>query len=269
MRAFDICEQNRLPYVTLTESGGADLPRQSEIFLPGGASFRRLTQLSAQGIPTISLVFGNSTAGGAYTPAMCDYTVFVKDRAKVFLGGPPLVKMATGEESNDEELGGAEMHSRVSGLSDYLAVDELDAIRIGREIIANLNWKKLGPAPAADGGRAAVRGRRPAGPGAGRSEDSCRRPRGDRADRRWLAVSRVQAGLRREPDHGLGVALRLRDRHPGQPAGSAVLGRVAEGGAVHPIGQPPRRAACCSSRTSPATWSASNTNRPASSSTGR
>jgi len=148
MRGFDICMQNRLPYITLTESGGADLPRQSEIFLPGGESFRRLTEMSAQGIPTISLVFGNSTAGGAYTPAMCDYSVFVKDRAKVFLGGPPLVKMATGEESDDEELGGAEMHSRVSGLSDYLAVDELDALRIGREIVANLNWKKLGPRPA-------------------------------------------------------------------------------------------------------------------------
>lgn len=150
MRGFDICEQNRLPHIMLTESGGADLPRQSEIFLPGGASFRNLTRLSALGIPTISLVFGNSTAGGAYTPAMCDYSVFVKDRAKVFLGGPPLVKMATGEESSDEELGGAEMHSRVSGLSDYLAADELDAIRIGREIVANLNWQKLGPAPAAD-----------------------------------------------------------------------------------------------------------------------
>jgi acetyl-CoA carboxylase carboxyltransferase component len=148
LRGFEICKQNRLPYITLTESGGADLPRQSEIFLPGGGSFRRLTQLSAQGIPTISLVFGNSTAGGAYTPAMCDYTVFVKGRAKVFLGGPPLVKMATGEESNDEELGGAEMHSKISGLSDYLAADELDALRIGREIVANLNWKKLGPPPS-------------------------------------------------------------------------------------------------------------------------
>ncbi len=150
MRGFEICMKNRLPQITLTESGGADLPRQSEIFLPGGASFRDLTRLSAMGIPTIALVFGNSTAGGAYTPAMCDYTVFVKKRAKVFLGGPPLVKMATGEESDDEELGGAEMHSKISGLSDYLATDELDAIRIGREIVANLNWKKLGPLPAAN-----------------------------------------------------------------------------------------------------------------------
>ncbi len=150
MRGFEICLHNRLPHIMLTESGGADLPRQSEIFLPGGGSFRNLTRLSAAGIPTISLVFGNSTAGGAYTPAMCDYSVFVKDRAKVFLGGPPLVKMATGEESSDEELGGAEMHSRVSGLSDYLAADELDALRIGREIVANLNWQKRGPAAAAD-----------------------------------------------------------------------------------------------------------------------
>lgn len=150
LRAFDICEENRLPHVTLVESGGADLPRQSEIFIPGGATFRRLTELSAAGIPTIALVFGNSTAGGAYMPAMCDYSVFVKGKAKVFLGGPPLVKMATGEDSTDEELGGAEMHSSVSGLSDYLAVDEPDAIRLGREIVANLNWKKLGPPPNDD-----------------------------------------------------------------------------------------------------------------------
>jgi acetyl-CoA carboxylase carboxyltransferase component len=147
LRAMEICRQNRLPLMFLVESGGADLPKQAEIFVPGGAGFRDMTQLSAARIPTIALVFGNSTAGGAYNPAMCDYSVFVKNRAKVFLGGPPLVKMATGEESTDEELGGAEMHARVSGLADYLAVDELDALRLGRQIVANLNWHKQGPAP--------------------------------------------------------------------------------------------------------------------------
>src|SRR5262249_49976191 len=100
------------------------------------------------GIPTIALVFGNSSAGGAYVPGMCDHAVLVDQRAKVFLGGPPLVKMATGEESDDEELGGADMHSRVSGLSDYFALDELDCIRIGREIVADLNWRKRGPGPS-------------------------------------------------------------------------------------------------------------------------
>ena len=93
----------------------------------------------------MALVFGNSTAGGAYVPGMCDYAVLVDGQAKVFLGGPPLVKMATGEESDDESLGGAEMHSRVSGLSDYFAVDELDAIRLGRDIMTRINWRKQGP----------------------------------------------------------------------------------------------------------------------------
>src|SRR5690606_26111702 len=108
LRAADIAFENRLPFVNLVESGGADLPTQKEIFIPGGRVFRDLTRLSAAGIPTIALVFGNSTAGGAYVPGMSDYTVMVRERAKVFLGGPPLVKMATGEESDDESLGGAE-----------------------------------------------------------------------------------------------------------------------------------------------------------------
>ncbi len=148
LRAMDIARQNRLPFIALVESGGADLPEQADVFIVGGKWFRNLTQLSKAGIPTIALVFGNSTAGGAYVPAMCDYAVMVENRAKVFLGGPPLVKMATGEESTDEELGGAEMHSRISGLSDYFAVDERDAIRIGREIVTHLNWRKLGPGPS-------------------------------------------------------------------------------------------------------------------------
>ena len=147
-RASQIAEENNLPTISLVESGGADLPTQKEIFIPGGKLFRDLTRSSARKQPTIALVSGNSTAGGAYVPGMSDYTVFVRGGAKVFLGGPPLVKMATGEESDDESLGGAEMHARVSGLADYLAEDEHDAIRIGRRIVARLNRR---------GGRADVR----------------------------------------------------------------------------------------------------------------
>jgi acyl-CoA carboxylase subunit beta len=143
-RASQIAEENGLPTVALVESGGADLPTQKEIFIPGGKLFRDITRSSAAKLPTIALVFGNSTAGGAYVPGMSDYTVMVKEQAKVFLGGPPLVKMATGEESDDESLGGAEMHARVSGLADYLAEDERDALRIGRRIVARLNWRKRG-----------------------------------------------------------------------------------------------------------------------------
>jgi acetyl-CoA carboxylase carboxyltransferase component len=147
LRAQEIALRNRLPLINLTESGGADLPRQAEIFVPGGASFKGLTQLSAAGIPTITLVFGSSTAGGAYVPGMSDYTVFVADQARVFLGGPPLVKMAIDEDADEEELGGAEMHARVSGLADFLARDEADALRLGRMIVRRLNWRTLGPGP--------------------------------------------------------------------------------------------------------------------------
>ena len=147
MRASDIAEQNFLPTINLTESGGADLPTQKEIFIPGGRGFRNLTRASARKQPTISVVFGNSTAGGAYVTGMSDYVIMVKEQAKVFLAGPPLVKMATGEESDDESLGGAEMHSRISGSSDFLAIDERDAIRLARRTVARLNWRKAGTVP--------------------------------------------------------------------------------------------------------------------------
>ena len=134
-RLADIAMENGLATILLVESAGADLPVQSKIFVPGGRGFREITRRSKQRIPTIAVVFGSSTAGGAYLPGMSDYVVMVKRQAQVFLAGPPLVKMATGEVVDEESLGGAEMHARVSGLADFLAEDELDGIRLAREII--------------------------------------------------------------------------------------------------------------------------------------
>ena len=147
LRSLQIARENRLPTINLTESAGADLRTQKDIFVRGGRTFHDLTALSKAGIPTLSLVFGSSTAGGAYVPGMSDYAILVRERSKVFLGGPPLVKMATGEEATEEELGGAEMHAKVSGLGDYLAEDERDGIRLARQVIRHLNWQKLGPGP--------------------------------------------------------------------------------------------------------------------------
>ena len=157
-RALEIARVNRMPYIQMTESAGADLRRdpgamedelrrQLTQFAESGRLFHDITELSAKGIPTLNIVFGSSTAGGAYQPGLSDYVVMIKKRSKVFLGGPPLVKMATGEDSADEELGGAEMHASSSGLADYLAEDEPDALRMARNIVAHFNWRKLGPGP--------------------------------------------------------------------------------------------------------------------------
>jgi len=142
-RLGQIAVENRLPEFHLIESAGADLPNQADIFVPGGRGFRHITRRSRDGLVTISLVFGSCTAGGAYIPGMSDYTVMVDQAAYMYLAGPPLVKMATGEEVDDEALGGARMHSRVSGVSDYLATDEADCVRIGREILGQIGL----PAP--------------------------------------------------------------------------------------------------------------------------
>ena len=151
IRLAEISIENRLPTVHLIESAGADLPNQAEIFVPGGAGFRDITRRSKARVPTVSMVFGSCTAGGAYIPGMSDYTVMVKEQAFMFLAGPPLVKMALGEVVDNETLGGAAMHAKVSGVSDYLADDEQDCIRIGREIVDRIGWKKAGPQPAGPG----------------------------------------------------------------------------------------------------------------------
>jgi acetyl-CoA carboxylase carboxyltransferase component len=160
LRGLEIARTNRLPYLQFVESAGGDLRglgagedpeatmrRNLTHFAESGRMFHDITELSAQRVPTISVVFGSSTAGGAYQPGLSDYNIFVRGGAKVFLGGPPLVKVATGEDAVDEELGGAEMHASVSGLADYLADDEHQAIRMARDVVAHLHWRKLGPGP--------------------------------------------------------------------------------------------------------------------------
>ncbi|MCB9557451.1 MAG: acyl-CoA carboxylase subunit beta [Deltaproteobacteria bacterium] len=142
LRAATIASENHLPVVHCIESAGADLPRQVEIFVPGGQAFRQITERSKQRLSTISLVFGSCTAGGAYVPGMSDYTVVVDDAAYMYLAGPPLVKMATGEEVDDETLGGARLHAERSGVADFLAANETECIGIGRQLVARLGQQQ-------------------------------------------------------------------------------------------------------------------------------
>jgi len=148
LRAQEIALENRLPCLYLVDSGGAFLPLQDEVF-PDREHFGRIfynqAQLSSRGIPQIALVMGSSTAGGAYVPAMSDETVIVKGTGTIFLGGPPLVRAATGEEVTAEDLGGAEVHTVESGVADHYALDDEHAIAIGREIVAGLGWRKPVP----------------------------------------------------------------------------------------------------------------------------
>ena len=154
-RALEIARDNRMPYVSFVESAGADLRVETDNgggrkvntthFAESGRFFYELIELSKMRIPTVCVVFGSSTAGGAYQPGLSDYNIVVKGQSKIFLAGPPLVKMATGEESDDESLGGAALHAEVSGLGDYFAEDEMDALRICREVVSHLNWRKAGP----------------------------------------------------------------------------------------------------------------------------
>ncbi len=140
LRCQEIAHDKKLPVVALIESGGANLPYQDEMFIQGGKTFCNQARLSAAGIPQVTVVHGSSTAGGAYMPGLSDYVIMVRDRAKVFLAGPPLLLAATGEVAEDEELGGAEMHTSVSGVAEYLAENDADGIRIAREVVGRLGW---------------------------------------------------------------------------------------------------------------------------------
>ena len=154
LRAQHIALENKLPFVFLVESAGANLLRYKvDGFVLGGAIFRNLARLSAAGVPVVTVVHGSSTAGGAYMPGLSDYVIMVRGRARAFLAGPPLLKAATGEIATEEELGGAEMHTSVSGLGEYMAEDDADGVRLARDVVRRLQWGRH-LAPSALGARA-------------------------------------------------------------------------------------------------------------------
>jgi geranyl-CoA carboxylase beta subunit len=143
LRVQELALENKLPYLQLVESAGANLlGYRVEDFVRGGNLFRNLARMSAAGLPVVTVTHGSSTAGGAYQTGLSDYIVMVRDRTRAFLAGPPLLKAATGEVATEEELGGAVMHTSISGLGDYLAEDDRDALRIAREILARIDWNR-------------------------------------------------------------------------------------------------------------------------------
>jgi geranyl-CoA carboxylase beta subunit len=145
LRIQEIALQQKLPCVSMIESGGANLLYQAEVFIPGGKTFANQCRLSAAGIPQVTVVHGSSTAGGAYMPGLSDYVVMIRKKAKVFLAGPPLLKAATGEIAVDEDLGGAEMHGQIAGTCEFIAENDTDGVRVAREIVRNLNWNAQRP----------------------------------------------------------------------------------------------------------------------------
>lgn len=147
LRLQQIAMENKLPIITLAESGGANLNYAAQIFVEGARSFANQARMSAMGLPQITVVHGSATAGGAYQPGLSDYVVVVRDKARLFLAGPPLLKAATGEVATEEELGGAQMHAQVAGTAEYLAENDADGIRLAREIVSLLPWNEQRPTP--------------------------------------------------------------------------------------------------------------------------
>ncbi|MGE8099849.1 geranyl-CoA carboxylase subunit beta [Pseudomonas fluorescens] len=150
LRLQQIAMENKLPVITLAESGGANLNYAAEIFVEGARSFANQARMSAMGLPQITVVHGSATAGGAYQPGLSDYVVVVRGKAKLFLAGPPLLKAATGEVATDEALGGAEMHAQIAGTAEYLAENDADGVRLVREIVSLLPWNAQLPQRSAE-----------------------------------------------------------------------------------------------------------------------
>ena len=259
LRAQEVAEQNRLPCLYLVDSGGAFLPLQAEVF-PDREHFGRIfynqAQMSAQGIPQIAVVMGSCTAGGAYVPAMSDETVIVRGTGTIFIGGPPLVKAATGQDVTAEELGGADVHTRRSGVADHYATSDEHALAIARGIVRNLDAPRAGRDLGRRRARAA--GARPVRPLRPRSRGlppPGRPARADRAHRRRLTLPGVQAALRRDARDRLRADRGVPRRDPREQR-RAVRRVGAEGRALHRALLQAEDPARSSSRTSPASWSA-------------
>ncbi len=239
LRAQEIAAECRLPCVYLVDSGGANLPNQDEVF-PDRDHFGRIfynqARMSAAGIAQIAVVMGSCTAGGAYVPAMADVSIIVKEQGTIFLAGPPLVKAATGEEVTAEDLGGGDVHTRLSGVADYLAEDDAHALALARRAVAGLNRAPPGGAGPAGGRGAALRSGGAARRRAGRSAHALRHPRGHRAAGRRLAARRVQGAVRGDA----GLRLRASDGRAGRDhrqQRGAVLGERGQGRAFRRVVQ--------------------------------
>ena len=271
LRAQEVALENRLPCIYLVDSGGAFLPEQDEVF-PDRDHFGRIfynqAKMSARRIAQIAAVLGSCTAGGAYVPAMSDEAVIVRDQGTIFLGGPPLVKAATGEVVTAEDLGGGYLHAHVSGVVDHLADDDAHALQIVRDIVATLP-----PAAAAAVGRRSTPVDPAVDPGDldGVVPADARTPYDVREVIARLVdgseFSRVQGELRLDAGHRLRPHLGPPGRHRRQQR-RAVLRVGDEGRALHRAVRPARASRCCSCRTSPASWSGATTRRAASPSTG-
>ncbi len=271
LRAQEIALENRLPCVYLVDSGGAFLPLQDEVF-PDRDHFGRIfynqARMSALGIPQIAVVMGSCTAGGAYVPAMSDETIIVKEQGTIFLGGPPLVKAATGEVVDAETLGGADVHTSISGVADHFAENDAHALAIARDIVANLNRGKHLRARDARAARTALPGRRHLRHRAARHAHPVRHPRDHRAHRRRLGVPRVQGALRQDAGHAASrTSTAIRSASSPTTASCSPNPRSR----ARTSSSCATSATCrsCSCRTSPASWSARNTSTPASPRTAR
>ena len=266
LRAQEIARENRLPCIYLVDSGGANLPQWPEVF-PDREHFGRIfynqATLSSLGIPQIACVMGSCTAGGAYVPAMSDEAIIVRKQGTIFLGGPPLVKAATGEVVSAEDLGGADVHARLSGVADHYAADDGHALALVRRIVSNFNSVKKVDIDLRAAARPAVRRRRARRHRAGRhahaNTTSARSSRGwsmpasstsssTSTARRWSPASRTSTASRSASSATTASSIRRARSKPRTSSSCAASGAFR----------------CCSCRTSPASWWGANTRRAAS-----